>query len=112
MPRPARIGDYQGPRDRGGGRLAFPAAGVRRLAQLERAARQRANTSALLIDDAPFFRNMLAPILKAAGYRVTAVPSAREGLAEVQSGQRFDVIITDVDMPGMDGFDLASTLRS
>jgi two-component system chemotaxis sensor kinase CheA len=68
--------------------------------------------SALLIDDAPFFRNMLAPILKAAGYRVTAVPSAREGLAEVQSGQRFDVIITDVDMPGMDGFDLASTLRS
>jgi two-component system chemotaxis sensor kinase CheA len=68
--------------------------------------------SALLIDDAPFFRNMLAPILKAAGYRVTAVPSAREGLAAVQSGQRFDVIITDIDMPGMDGFDLASTLRS
>jgi two-component system chemotaxis sensor kinase CheA len=74
------------------------------------AADERTRT-ALLIDDAPFFRNMLAPVLKAAGYAVTAVASAREGLAVLASGQRFDVVITDIEMPGMDGFDLASTLR-
>ena len=37
--------------------------------------------SLLLVDDSPFFRNMLAPVLKAAGYEVTAVASAREALA-------------------------------
>ncbi|HEY7243010.1 MAG TPA: chemotaxis protein CheW [Xanthobacteraceae bacterium] len=70
-----------------------------------------AKRSALLVDDAPFFRNMLAPLLEAAGYAVTAVASASEGLAAAQSGQCFDVIITDIEMPGMDGFDLASMLR-
>src|SRR5262249_4698817 len=35
----------------------------------------------LLVDDVPFFRNMLAPMLKAAGYSVTAVASAQEAIA-------------------------------
>jgi two-component system chemotaxis sensor kinase CheA len=66
----------------------------------------------LLIDDAPFFRNMLAPVLKAAGYAVTAVGSAQDALALLQDTRRFDVVITDLEMPGMDGFELASAIRS
>ncbi|MEA2987611.1 MAG: two-component system, chemotaxis family, sensor kinase CheA, partial [Alphaproteobacteria bacterium] len=66
----------------------------------------------LLIDDAPFFRNMLAPVLKAAGYAVTAAASAGDALALLQGSQRFDVVITDIEMPGMDGFALASAVRS
>jgi two-component system chemotaxis sensor kinase CheA len=65
----------------------------------------------LLVDDSAFFRNMLAPILKAAGYLVTAVASAQEALALLQGGQRFDVVLTDIDMPGMNGFDFAAHLR-
>jgi two-component system chemotaxis sensor kinase CheA len=72
----------------------------------------KAAPSLLLIDDAPFFRAMLAPVLKAAGYTVTVAGSAREALALVQAGRCFDVIITDVEMPDMDGFQLASALRS
>ncbi len=68
--------------------------------------------SVLLIDDAPFFRDMLAPVLKAAGYAVTAVGSAREALALLRGGRGFDVVITDVDMPDMDGFELAAALRT
>ncbi len=71
----------------------------------------KAAHSVLLIDDAPFFRNMLAPVLKAAGYAVTAVASAPDALALLDGGRRFDVVITDLEMPGMDGFELASTLR-
>jgi two-component system chemotaxis sensor kinase CheA len=65
----------------------------------------------LLIDDAPFFRNMLAPVLKAAGYAVTVAASAEEALELLQDSKRFDVVITDLEMPGMDGFELASAVR-
>ena len=65
----------------------------------------------LLIDDAPFFRNMLAPVLKAAGYTVTCTASGEEALALLDGGKRFDVVVTDLEMPGMDGFELAAAVR-
>jgi two-component system chemotaxis sensor kinase CheA len=65
----------------------------------------------LLVDDSAFFRNMLAPLLKAAGYQVSSVGSAHEALQLLRSGQRFDVILTDIDMPGMNGFDFAVNVR-
>jgi two-component system chemotaxis sensor kinase CheA len=68
--------------------------------------------SLLLVDDSAFFRNMLAPVLKAAGYQVTAVAGAQEALTLLRDGGRFDVLVTDVDMPDMDGFALAEAVRS
>jgi two-component system chemotaxis sensor kinase CheA len=65
----------------------------------------------LLVDDSAFFRNMLAPVLRAAGYQVTTVPSAQDAVTLLKQGQRFDVVITDIDMPGMSGFDLAESMR-
>jgi two-component system chemotaxis sensor kinase CheA len=68
--------------------------------------------SVLLVDDSPFFRNMLAPVLKAAGYKVRVAPSAQEGLAALRSGQAFDVVLTDIEMPDMNGFEFAETIRA
>ncbi len=68
--------------------------------------------SVLLVDDSAFFRNMLAPVLKAAGYKVRVAPSAQEGLAALRSGQAFDVVLTDIEMPEMNGFEFAETIRS
>ena len=65
----------------------------------------------LLVDDSAFFRNMLSPVLKAAGYEVTAVSSGQEALVMLQKGQRFDALVTDIDMPEMDGFALAEAVR-
>jgi two-component system chemotaxis sensor kinase CheA len=65
----------------------------------------------LFVDDSAFFRNMLVPVLKAAGYEVTAVPGAQEALTLLKSGRRYDVLVTDIDMPGMDGFALAEAVR-
>jgi two-component system chemotaxis sensor kinase CheA len=55
---------------------------------------------------------MLAPLIKAAGYRVVAVSSGAEALEALDSGTPFDLVVTDVEMPEMDGFDLAATLRA
>jgi two-component system, chemotaxis family, sensor kinase CheA len=68
--------------------------------------------SVLLVDDSAFFRNMLAPVLKAAGYKVRVAPSAQEGLAALRSGQPFDVVLTDIEMPEMNGFEFAETIRA
>jgi two-component system chemotaxis sensor kinase CheA len=68
--------------------------------------------SVLYVDDSAFFRNMLAPVLKAAGYKVRVATSAQEGLAALRSGQSFDVVLTDIEMPDMNGFEFAETIRS
>ena len=67
--------------------------------------------SVLLVDDSAFFRNMLAPVLKAAGYKVRTAPTAQEGLAALRS-QTFDVVLTDIEMPDMNGFEFAEIIRS
>ena len=66
----------------------------------------------LLVDDSPFFRNMLTPLLQTAGYRVRAAESAKEALAMCEAGEDFDVIISDIEMPEMSGFEFARTVRS
>ncbi|HYH37101.1 MAG TPA: chemotaxis protein CheW [Azospirillum sp.] len=65
----------------------------------------------LLVDDSPFFRNLLTPLLSVAGYDVTAVENAQEALALCEAGEDFDVIVSDIEMPGMSGFDFAETVR-
>ena len=65
----------------------------------------------MLVDDSAFFRDMLAPLIKAAGYQVLAVASATQALAAIESGARVDVVVTDIEMPDMDGFGLALALR-
>src|SRR5713226_912286 len=68
--------------------------------------------SVLLVDDSAFFRNMLAPVLKAAGYKVRVATNAQEGLMALRSGQSFDAVLTDIEMPDMDGFEFAETIRA
>jgi two-component system chemotaxis sensor kinase CheA len=67
--------------------------------------------SILLVDDSAFFRNMLAPVLKAAGYRVVLATNAKEGLDALRGGSVFDCILTDIEMPEMNGFEFAEAIR-
>jgi two-component system chemotaxis sensor kinase CheA len=72
---------------------------------------QHRQSSVLLVDDSPFFLNMLTPVLQAAGYAVTAVGSAKDALAMLKDGRLFDVAITDIEMPDIDGFQFAEAVR-
>lgn len=65
----------------------------------------------LLVDDSAFFRNMLTPVLRSSGFDVTAVDGAAAALALLDKGARFDVVVTDIEMPGMNGFELAEKLN-
>ncbi len=66
----------------------------------------------LLVDDSPFFRNLLTPLLSVAGYEVISVDSADKALSLRESGDHFDAIISDIEMPGMNGFDFAQAVRA
>ncbi|GGK44787.1 hybrid sensor histidine kinase/response regulator [Salinarimonas ramus] len=66
----------------------------------------------LLVDDSPFFRDMLTPVLKAAGFKVIATGSTEEALQVLAADKRIDVIVTDIEMPGRDGFALVEAVRA
>ena len=75
------------------------------------AAAAKRKRSVLLVDDSPFFRNMLTPLLSVAGYEVTTLESPVEALKLCENGANFDVIISDIEMPEMDGFEFAQRVR-
>lgn len=65
----------------------------------------------LLVDDSPFFRNMLTPLLSIAGYEVTTLDGPAEALKLREEGVIFDVIISDIEMPDIDGFEFARMIK-
>jgi len=65
----------------------------------------------LLVDDSPFFLNLLTPLLAVAGYEVTTAENGDEALKLCEQGCDFDIIISDIEMPGMDGFAFAETVK-
>jgi two-component system chemotaxis sensor kinase CheA len=73
---------------------------------------EHAQPRILLVDDSPFFRNLLTPLLSVAGYEVIAVESPDRALQLREQGQDYDMIISDIEMPGMSGFDFAAAVRA
>jgi two-component system, chemotaxis family, sensor kinase CheA len=66
----------------------------------------------LLVDDSSFFRAIVRPMLSMAGYEVKEVRDADEAFALRDEGVTFDVIVSDIEMPGMNGFEFARAVKS
>lgn len=64
----------------------------------------------LLIDDEPAITKPLARRLEARGFRVTVADNGQTGL-EIAQAEDPDLVILDVMMPGMDGWQVCRTLR-
>ena len=64
----------------------------------------------LIVDDAPDVTEMLATMMRYAGYDVTTAFSAGEAF-DAALRARFDVVVSDIGMPGMNGYQLAEALR-
>lgn len=67
----------------------------------------------LLAEDDRAVRDVLAQLLEGAGHRVTAVGDGEQALAELESAEQpFDVLLTDLNMPVVDGLTLAGRARA
>lgn len=64
----------------------------------------------LVVDDSASLRNMVTFTLKQEGYQVVEAGNGQEALTKAKGG-RFDLVLTDVNMPVMDGITLCSELR-
>ena len=76
-------------------------------AQAETTVRRRV----LLVDDSPFFLNLIGPVLRSSNYDVSMAKDGREALSRLERGDRFDVVVSDIDMPNVDGFEFARRVR-
>ncbi|MCB1746412.1 MAG: response regulator [Gammaproteobacteria bacterium] len=64
----------------------------------------------LAVDDSASMRQMVSFTLKGAGYDVTEAVDGQDALSKARSG-KVDVVLTDVNMPNMDGIELIRQLR-
>jgi len=60
----------------------------------------------LVVDDEEFLRSIVRERLEIAGYSVEEAPNGSEALAMLASGRRYDVLLTDIRMPVMNGITL------
>jgi two-component system chemotaxis sensor kinase CheA len=65
----------------------------------------------LVVEANPFFRHLVAPLLLAAGYQVTSVDSVEAALRLKEQGVAFDLIVSEIDLPGIDGLSFARMLK-
>jgi two-component system chemotaxis sensor kinase CheA len=70
----------------------------------------QARKSILVVEDSITARTLLKTILETAGYRVDAAVDGMDALAKLRAGE-FDLIVSDVDMPRMNGLDLTARIR-
>ncbi len=64
----------------------------------------------LLVDDSELIHKHTVPLLTEAGYRVEEAWDGKDALAQIEAA-RPDLVLTDVEMPEMDGFTLCQTLK-
>ena len=67
--------------------------------------------TALVVDDSKSILSLMRKVLDVAGYNVITASSGDEGLQELNSGKQVDIVITDLNMPNMDGITFIWEIR-
>lgn len=65
----------------------------------------------LIVDDSKTVRNLVAFIMKKEGFKVTTAEDGLDGLEKLYSQSEVDLIVSDVNMPRMDGLTFIKTVR-
>ncbi|MGZ3712641.1 MAG: hybrid sensor histidine kinase/response regulator, partial [Bdellovibrionota bacterium] len=77
----------------------------------KRASKKDGKNRILLVDDSSFFRDLIRPILEAKGYFVKVACDGAQAYQILESGEAFDLVMSDIEMPVMDGLSLAAKLK-
>lgn len=67
--------------------------------------------TALIVDDSRTMRQMVAFTLTNAGFTVVEAEDGKEAVKKVSGGPKMDIVVTDLNMPEMDGITLIKELR-
>lgn len=65
----------------------------------------------LVVDDQPTMRRLILELLRSCGFESDSVESAEAAMSRLQ-GETYDLVISDIQMPGRDGFELLTDIRS
>ncbi len=65
----------------------------------------------LIVDDSKTIRNLISFILKKEGFKVTTAEDGLDGLEKLYSAEHIDMVISDINMPNMDGYTFIKTIR-
>lgn len=66
----------------------------------------------LLVEDAVFFRQLVKAYLESDGYEVEIAANGRKALDRMEAGAAFDLVVSDIEMPVMNGWELVKTLKA
>lgn len=66
----------------------------------------------LVVDDSKVVRNKLSNTLKKAGYQVELAEDGRDALNKLQADNGFDLVVTDLEMPNLDGHELITAIHT
>jgi two-component system chemotaxis sensor kinase CheA len=91
--------------------LSRASASKPRLASAPAAREERLAPKVLVVEDSFTVRELQRSILQAAGYRVEIACDGKEGFDRVSSDAEIDLVITDLEMPEMNGLDLTRAIR-
>jgi two-component system, chemotaxis family, sensor kinase CheA len=96
--------------------LLDPAALVRARERTETPAPRREHavhtvTKILVVEDSFTMRELQKNILEAAGHRVETALDGEEALSRIATDDEIGLVVTDVEMPGMDGLELVRVIR-
>jgi len=67
--------------------------------------------TALVVDDSPTMRQMVAFTLANAGFTVVEAQDGKDAVNKATAGSKMDIVVTDLNMPEMDGITLIRELR-
>lgn len=65
----------------------------------------------LIVDDSPTMRQIVAFTLTNAGFTVIEAEHGKDAVSKVAKGPKMDIVVTDLNMPEMDGITLIKELR-
>lgn len=82
-----------------------------RESELATSNKEKVEAKVLIVEDSITIRSMLRNMVENAGYEVTTAIDGQDGLSKIEA-EYFDIIVTDIEMPNLNGFELTHRVKS